>query len=719
MCDIEHPRIHIDRAGIVEGNAATDVGKSIALLVVGAAVVEGAGANHLVGKGIGIGEGAGIVEGAAAEEKIVGVGTSVAAPGGVVSVHYAPAGNDLGAVAADVQGAVEGGGGCTGNRTSCPVSGAADRGARAGQGASRKQEVGGMAATIKIDRAAAYLKSARSAGGGRVQVMGAEVEIQGGTRGHGKAAAVGVIPLQAQGSGIHIDRAGIVEGNAATDVGKSIALLVVGAAVVEGAGANHLVSKGIGIGEGAGIVEGAAAEEKIVGVGTSIAAPGGVVSVHYAPAGNDLGAVAADVQGAVEGGGGCTGNRTSCPVSGAADRGARAGQGASRKQEVGGMAATIKIDRAAAYLKSARSAGGGRVQVMGAEVEIQGGTRGHGKAAAVGVIPLQAQGSGIHIDRAGIVEGNAATDVGKSIALLVVGAAVVEGAGANHLVSKGIGIGEGAGIVEGAAAEEKIVGVGTSIAAPGGVVSVHYAPAGNDLGAVAADVQGAVEGGGGCTGNRTSCPVSGAADRGARAGQGASRKQEVGGMAATIKIDRAAAYLKSARSAGGGRVQVMGAEVEIQGGTRGHGKAAAVGVIPLQAQGSGIHIDRAGIVEGNAAADGGNSIVLLVVGAAVVEGAGADHLVGKRVGIGEGTRIVEGAPAKEEIVDIGAGVAAPGGIVGVYDTPAGNDLGYVTADVQGAVEGGGGRTRNRTSCPDTRSADPQITSATQGTTQKI
>ena len=69
MCDIEHSRLNIDRAGIVEGDAA-NCSERVVLLVVGTTVVEGAAAGHPVGEGIGIGEGAGIVEGATAERSI-------------------------------------------------------------------------------------------------------------------------------------------------------------------------------------------------------------------------------------------------------------------------------------------------------------------------------------------------------------------------------------------------------------------------------------------------------------------------------------------------------------------------------------------------------------------------------------------------------------------------------------------------------------------------
>ena len=91
MCDIEHSRLNIDRAGIVEGDAGANVGDGIVLLVVGATVVKRAAAGHLVGKGIGIGKGAGIVEGAATKEEIVVEGGGIAAPGGIVGIHRASA----------------------------------------------------------------------------------------------------------------------------------------------------------------------------------------------------------------------------------------------------------------------------------------------------------------------------------------------------------------------------------------------------------------------------------------------------------------------------------------------------------------------------------------------------------------------------------------------------------------------------------------------------
>ena len=50
-----------------------------------------------------------------------------------------------------------------------------------------------VAAAVEVDHASAYLKGTGAAGSHRVQVMGAEPEIQGSARSHGKTAAVGAI----------------------------------------------------------------------------------------------------------------------------------------------------------------------------------------------------------------------------------------------------------------------------------------------------------------------------------------------------------------------------------------------------------------------------------------------------------------------------------------------------------------------------------------------
>ena len=121
-----------------------------------------------------------------------------------------------------------------------------------------------------------------------------------------KATAVRAIRFQAQSSGIDIDRAGIVEGDA--QIGKRVILLVEGATVVKGAIACHPVGKGIRVGKGAGIVEGAIAEEVIVPVGTGVTTPGGVAGIHGAPTRDGPASIAAHGQRTVKCGGGSTRN---------------------------------------------------------------------------------------------------------------------------------------------------------------------------------------------------------------------------------------------------------------------------------------------------------------------------------------------------------------------------------------------------------------------------
>ena len=67
--------------------------------------------------------------------------------------------------------------------------------------------------------------------------------------------------------------------------------------------------------------------------------------------------------------------------------------------------------------------------------------------------------------------------------------------------------------------------------------------------------------------------------------------------------------------------------LEVQGGTGGQNETAALSVIPLQAQNAGIDINRAGIIKGDAGANVGDCVTLLVVNTVIVKGTGRDHLV--------------------------------------------------------------------------------------------
>ena len=179
---------------------------------------------HPVGKGIGVGKGAGIVEGATAEEDIVLLAAVLPLQVVLPAFTVRPPERSC-QHRRSWPSAIKCGSGSTRNGAAGPVGPAANGGTRAGQGAPGKQEVRGIAPTVEIDRTTAYLKGTRPAGGHGVQIMSAGVEIQGGAAGHGEAAAVGAIRFQAQSSGIDIDRAGIVEGDAYTSVSVLFCLL--------------------------------------------------------------------------------------------------------------------------------------------------------------------------------------------------------------------------------------------------------------------------------------------------------------------------------------------------------------------------------------------------------------------------------------------------------------------------------------------------------------